>query len=85
MTSERIERFVKEYLNLPNYIHVHMKGRSLEPVMFIAGNDYDELKEKNFWRVVSASNAEQWKNTKDSKLVRIYSGNLFTSLNKSSI
>jgi hypothetical protein len=85
MTIERIERFVKDHLNLPHYIDVHMKGKSLEPVMFIAGGDYEELKEKNFWRVVSASKAEQWEKTKDYKLVRIYSGTLFTSLGKSAI
>jgi hypothetical protein len=80
MTIEKIERFIREHINHPHYIDVHMKGRTVEPVMFIAGADYEELKEKNFWRVVAASKAEQWGKTKDQKLVRIYSGNLFTRL-----
>ena len=80
MTIERIESFVSEHINHPNYINVHIKGRNVESVMFIAGRDYEELKEKNFWRVVSESKAKEWTKTKDQKLVRIYSGNLFTKL-----
>ena len=74
---------MQQYLNQPHYIDVHMKGRNLQRVMFIETRDYAELKEKNFWRVVSASSAEQWGKTKDPKLERIFSGSLFSSLRNS--
>jgi len=85
MTVERIEHFVQPYLNQFQYIDVYMKGRNLQPVMFIAARDYEELREKNFWRVVPASNAKQWEKTKDHKLERIFSGSLFSSLRESDI
>ena len=83
MTVEKIEHFVQPFLNQPQYIDVYMKGRNLQPVMFIASRDYAELREKNFWRVVPASNVEQWEKTKDHKLERIFSGSLFSSLRES--
>jgi hypothetical protein len=83
MTIEKIEGFIKDHINQSHYIDVHIKGRTVEPVMFIAATDYEELKEKNFWRVVTASKAALWQKTKDQKLVRIYSGNLFTRLTAS--
>lgn len=83
MTVEKIERFVLQHLNQPHYIDVYMKGRNLQRVMFIAAKDYTELKEKNFWRVVSMASAEQWGKSKDQKLERIFSGTLFSSLRNS--
>jgi hypothetical protein len=74
MTVERIEHFVQPFLNQFQYV-----------VMFIAARDYEELREKNFWRVVPASNAKQWEKTKDHKLERIFSGSLFSSLRESDI
>jgi hypothetical protein len=51
--------------------------------VFIRNNDYDELKSKNFWRIVSESKLEEWKKTKDSSLARIFNGAEFTRLSES--
>ena len=45
-------------------------------------NDYDELKSKNFWRIVTSSNIEVWKKTKDMNLARIFNGMEFTRLSE---
>jgi hypothetical protein len=42
--------------------------------------DYDELKNKNFWRIVNNTHAEAWGKTKDMNLARIYNGASFTRL-----
>lgn len=48
--------------------------------MFIQTNDYEDLKAKNFWRVIAESRIEDWKRTNDMGLGRIYSGSDFTKL-----
>jgi hypothetical protein len=42
--------------------------------------DYDELKSKNFWRIVSNSHLDEWKQTKDINLTRVFNGVSFTRL-----
>ena len=80
MTIEKIEKFLSNRENEGGYVNVHFKGRNIQKVLFVAGKDYDELKEKNFWRIVSAEKAKQWESTRDQSLVRIYSGTLITKL-----
>jgi hypothetical protein len=48
--------------------------------MFIEGKDFNELKSKNFWRIVSSTYMEEWKKTANMELARIYNGNVFTRL-----
>jgi hypothetical protein len=48
--------------------------------MFINTGDYDDLKSKNFWRIVTGSNIDNWKKSKDMNLARIFNGAEFTKL-----
>lgn len=80
MTSEQIEKFVE-----PDHLDKHMvkisfKTRNAFQGVFINSREYDDLKSKNFWRVVSATNIKQWKATKDTNLVKIFNGAEFTRL-----
>ena len=71
MTNDMIEKFIDN------------KGqKNAVKGVFIRTNDYDELKSKNFWRIVSASKVEEWEKTKDSNLARIYNGAEFTRLSE---
>lgn len=45
-----------------------------------AGNDYEDLKSKNFWRIITESNIENWKKTHDMNLIRIFNGAEITKL-----
>jgi len=48
--------------------------------MFINTGDYEDLKSKNFWRIVTGANIDNWKKSKDMNLARIFNGSEFTKL-----
>ena len=79
MTNEQIEKFfTKAKLNA--LIRVSFKTRDAIVGIFIQTPDYNELKSKNFWRIVSEANYEQWKQSNDYNLVRMFNGAEFTRL-----
>ncbi len=80
MTQEMIGKFIEHKERLDHSVNIHFKERSTVSGLFIRGKDYQELKSKNFWRIVSSTHLDQWKRTKDMNLARIYSGVSFTRL-----
>lgn len=80
MDIERIENCIKPGIRNNTTIDIHFKGRSSVTGLFIRAHDYDELKSKNFWRVVQASQMQKWKETNDINVARIFNGASFTSL-----
>ena len=82
MTSEMIEKFVENKGRKDNPINIHFKERSTVMGLFIRTSDYGELKSKNFWRIVSHGNIEEWKKTKNMNLARIFNGMSFTRLSE---
>jgi hypothetical protein len=80
MTTDMIEKFIESKTLKNANVNIHFKARSTVKGVFIRTNDYEELKSKNFWRIVSESKLEEWEETKDVNLARIYSGALFTRL-----
>jgi hypothetical protein len=80
MTTEMIEKFVetKNRKNVP--VHIHFKDRSTVKGVFIHSADYNELKDKNFWRIVSHGKIEEWNKTRNMDLSRIFNGLSFTRL-----
>ncbi len=82
MTPELIEKFVENKDRKNAIINVHFKDRNMVSGIFIRGLDYDELKQKNFWRIVSKTQANSWEETRDNNLARIYSGASFTRLSE---
>lgn len=83
MTNEAIIKQVETKSNSGKALNIHFKQRSTITGLFIKGNDYDELRSKNFWRIVTNGNIEQWKKTKDVNLSRIFNGAEFTRLSES--
>jgi hypothetical protein len=81
MTSEQIEHFLG-----PNPDSSHrstkffFKTRATFDGVFIKAPDYLELKKKNFWRVVTATKLEDYRQSKDISLSRIFNGSEFTRL-----
>jgi hypothetical protein len=53
--------------------------------LFIRAGDYDELKSKNFWRVVHLSQLQKWSETNDMNIARIFNGASFTSLSETKL
>ena len=80
MTTEQIEKFFSSNARLNSLIRISFKTRDAVVGIFIQTPDFDELKSKNFWRIVSESNYEQWKQSKDYSLVRMFNGADFTKL-----
>jgi hypothetical protein len=83
MTIEQIEKFMannKEVAEEP--AKIFFKTRSTVEGLFIKTADFHELKRKNFWRIVSSTNLENYKRSKDTNLSRIFNGAEFTRLSQ---
>ena len=80
MTTEMIEKFVLNKGRKETAVNIHFKERSTVKGLFIHGADYEELKSKNFWRIVSSASLDEWKQTKNFNLTRVFNGGSFTRL-----
>ncbi len=82
MTNDMIEKFIEGKKQKNAKVNIYFKQRSTLKGIFIQTNDYEELKVKNFWRIVADSKLEEWEKTKDNNLARIYNGAEFTRLSE---
>ncbi len=80
MTSDVIEKFVESKDMAGKPVNIFFKQRSTITGLFIQGYDYNEMKAKNFWRIVSEAKIAEWKQTKDINLARLFSGTDFSKL-----
>jgi hypothetical protein len=80
MTNDIIEKFIETGKRKNQQVNIHFKTRSTITGIFIRTDDYVELKNKNFWRIVPSSRLEEWKTTKDMSLSRLFNGTEFTRL-----
>jgi hypothetical protein len=82
MTNDAITKQV-EGKNVPERIlNIHFKQRNTITGLFIKGNDYNDLRSKNFWRIVTNGNIDRWRSTNDINLARIFNGAEFTKLSE---
>jgi hypothetical protein len=83
MTNEAIAKFVENGHLVKTNVKIDFKQRSSLIGMFLKQNDYDELKSKNFWRIVTdPKNIEAWKKTKDMNLAKLFNGMEMTKLSE---
>ncbi|HYJ63681.1 MAG TPA: short-chain dehydrogenase [Parafilimonas sp.] len=80
MTNEQIEKFLSSDIKSNSVIRISFKTRNSILGIFIETPDFNELKSKNFWRIVSEANIEQWKKSRDFNLCRMFNGAEFTKL-----
>lgn len=80
MTNDQIEQYIESSKRKDSLVNIHFKERSTVTGMFIQGTDYEELKSKNFWRIVSIAHVDEWKLTKNLNLARLFNGMSFTRL-----
>lgn len=80
MTLEQIEKYVEKEIRQGSLISIHFKDRQPVTGVFVQTSDYEELKSKNLWRVVTAANFPDWNKTKNQNLNRIFNGASFTRL-----
>jgi len=77
MTIEQIERFIGG--EPEHFSKITLKARTVEG-LFIRAPDFLELKKKNFWRIVSIAKMQEYKQSKDLNLSRIFNGQEFVKL-----
>jgi hypothetical protein len=82
MTNEQIGKFLEAGHLAKDAVKIDFKGRQSIVGLFIKLTDYDELKKKNFWRVVSEVHISKWKESHDNNLARIFNGTEMTRLTK---
>ena len=80
MTNEQIEKFLSPDIKSNSVVRISFKTRNSILGIFIDTPDFNELKSKNFWRIVSEANIEQWKKSHDFNLCRMFNGAEFTKL-----
>ncbi len=81
MNIEQIEKFLsKQKPTVCRQVKIDFKQRDTFYGCFVEGKDYNDLKSKNFWRIVSMPNLEAWNNSKDTSLAKIFSGAAFSRL-----
>jgi hypothetical protein len=80
MTNEQIEKFIEPRHLAIHSVKIDFKTRNSMVGVFIKANDYKELKAKNFWRIVTGNNVENWMKTQDTSLARIFNGSEITKL-----
>ena len=80
MTTELIEKFIEPGKRKNKLVRIQFKLR--EPLLgvFVFGKDYEEMKRKNFWRIVTESKKAEWLKTNDMSCTRLFSGLEFTRL-----
>jgi len=82
MTNEAIIKQIEVKSSHDKLVNIHFKQRSTITGLFIKTNDYDNLKSKNLWRIVTKTHVDEWRRTKDLNLCRIFNGTDFTRLSE---
>jgi len=81
MDSETITRFFESSkIASGNCVRIDFKKRNPVLGLIVKTDDYEELKSKNFWRIVVRTNIEMWQKTKSVEFAKIYSGSEFSKL-----
>lgn len=80
MTNDQIEKFLSQKETDKKPVQISFKSRNSIMGVFIKTTDYNELKSKNFWRIVGESNIDAYEKSQDINLGRIYNGMEFTRL-----
>jgi hypothetical protein len=81
MTSEAIARFFEtEKVSQDKQMKIDLKKRNPILGLLVKTNDYEDLKSKNFWRIVTSANLAAWKRTGNLEFAKIYSGAEFNKI-----
>jgi len=81
MTNELIAKFVEgNVIPATKSVQIDFKKRASINGLIVRSNDYDDLKSKNFWRIVPIALVEDWNNSKNVNIAKIFNGAEFTKL-----
>jgi hypothetical protein len=80
MNNDLIIKFLEPAHLAKNAVKIEFKKRGTIVGVFVKTNDYEDLKAKNFWRIVTEASIPEWKKTNNNQLSKIFSGSEFTRL-----
>jgi hypothetical protein len=81
MNIEEIEHFMgKASSDEAQLMTISFKKRDAIMGFIVKGSDYNDLKSKNFWRVVKQKDIEAWERSKNVELAKIFNGSEFSRL-----
>jgi hypothetical protein len=82
MNSEQIESFLSKNISAKSpYVRISFQKRETVYGLFLTEEkDYKDLSSKNFWRIVTQKNLDQYNKAKDPSLSRIFNGSEITRL-----
>lgn len=81
MNIEEIESFLdRQPVKTGQHVRIDFKKRDPVYGLFIKGNDFSDLKSKNFWRIVTATHMTEYQKSKNINLAKIFSGSDFSKL-----
>jgi hypothetical protein len=81
MSIEEIEKFLnKKATTKDEYVKITFKKRDAIYGLFLKDSDYNDLKSKNFWRIVPQSQLDAYKASRNVNLAKIFNGAEFSRL-----
>ncbi|MBL7703353.1 MAG: short-chain dehydrogenase [Ferruginibacter sp.] len=80
MQNDMISKFLEPSHLAKTAIKIEFKKRNTMVGIFVDSPDYEDLKSKNFWRIVSEMNIPEWQRSNDNKLAKIFNGSEFTKI-----
>jgi hypothetical protein len=81
MNTEEIQKFLETKTSGGiDYIKIDFKKRDTIYGLFVKDNDYNDLKSKNFWRIVTRKHFDEYKKSKNINLAKIFNGSEFSRL-----
>lgn len=82
MNAEQIQNFLSKKVSDQNqYVKIQFQKRDALYGLFLTGEkDYKDLSAKNFWRIVTQRNFDEYNKSKDINLSRIFNGSEITRL-----
>ncbi len=80
MNNDAIAKFIEvDYLS-KKPVKIEFKKRNPINGVFVKSNDYEDLKSKNFWRIVCDGHIVEWQKSHDNNLAKIFNGSEFNRL-----
>ena len=81
MNTEEIHKFLETKAAAKNsYVKIDFKKRDTIYGLFLSDSDYNDLKAKNFWRIVTRKHFDEYSKSKNPNLARIFNGMEFSKL-----
>ncbi len=82
MNNEQIQKFLEQKTKTTNaYVKIDFKTRDSIYGLFITNTqDFQDLRAKNFWRIVTRKHFDNYSKNKSIEYARIFNGSEFTRL-----